>query len=95
MKLANIGATVRKNRVQIDLDDVLVNHAVREVGTYVCDVLFQMGIRNYDPSVAQAIARQMLEILDDDEAHWANYMRGTAPKINSELKSILSMNTES
>lgn len=91
MNLANIAATLKKSRVQIDAEDRIVDHAVKEVGTYVCDVLFQMGIRTYDPDVAMAIARQMLEVLEADKDHWSSYMQTDAPKINDQLKSMLSM----
>ncbi len=90
MKLSNIAATLSNNRVQISSEDPLVAHAVKEVGTYVCDVLFQMGIRSYDADVAMVIARQMLEVLEVDEDYWSNYMETDAPKINEELKQMLS-----
>lgn len=90
MKLSNIAATLGKNRVRIDVEDPIVNHAVKEVGTYVCDVLFQMGIRAYDPNIAMTIARQMLEVLGEDEAYWSRYMQTDAHKINEQFKTMLS-----
>jgi len=91
MNLADIAATLKKARVHIDAEDPLVSHAVKEVGTYVCDVFFQMGIRTYDPDVAMAIARQMLDTLGSDKDHWSSYMQTDAPKINEQIKSMLSM----
>ena len=90
MNLANIAATLGRPRVHIDAEDPIVGHAVKEVATYVCDVLFQMGIRSYDSAIAIAIARQMLETLESDKEHWSKYMQTDAPKINEELKTMLS-----
>lgn len=88
MKLSSIGATLAKKRVQIDSDDAVISHCVREVGTYVCDAMFQMGIRTYDPSIAKAIARQMLAVLGEKEERWSDYMKTDAPQINRQLKAI-------
>jgi len=95
INIYNIGHAFGKKRVQenrldvkIDRDDELVAHASREVCTYVCDVMYRMGIRTYNDHLAKRIANQMLEQLTDVE-RWGQYLESTAPKIGREMVTLL------
>jgi hypothetical protein len=101
MNIANIGHAFKgKDRKAneapgIDPADPLIQHASREVCTYVCDVMYRMGIRSYDPELAQMIAAQMLGDLQSS-ARWSAYLENTAPKMSQEMLGLLNISdTES
>lgn len=105
MNIANIGHAFKgKARKIDDVDsapainskDPVIQHASREVCTYVCDVMYRMGIRSFDPELAKTVAMQMLSSLDTDEVRWSDYLETTAPKMSQEILTLLNISdTES
>lgn len=93
MNLVDISHAFRRSEgnsidVQIYRDDAVIEHASREVCTFVCDVMYRMGIRTYNDLLAQRIATQMLEQLSDHE-RWAKYLESTAPQMEQEMITLL------
>jgi hypothetical protein len=95
MNIASIGQHAFKKKsldeeLVINDADPVIEHASREMCTYVCDVMYRMGIRSYDPQLAKLIADQLLsQHSAKNEQRWAKYLEGTAPQVQQELLLIL------
>jgi hypothetical protein len=91
MNIADLGhAFARKPEPQLDRDDPVIAHAIAECCTYVVDVMYKIGIRNYDATTARRIAREMIDQELDVPTKWARYLRDTAPQMQADLLVLLS-----
>lgn len=83
-----------KNRVQLDLEDPLVNHATRECCAYVCDIIAHLGLR-FSPKVANDVLRAVKLRLAEDNERWEEYTREQAPKVVKETQTLLGLDEAS